>query len=264
MTYLDHPGALFFAVFFLLLVVLEAGFRLGQATEAKRDEVRHEQLVGTRDGIFVLLSLLLGFTLALAVPRADLRHQLMVDEANSIGTTALRAEVLLEPYRANVGSILRQYVDARLRFFDAGTDEEKINQAQDQTKQLQQQLWQQAVGAAQAAPTAITSTFLQALNETIDLSEKRLAALENRIPPSVWIMLLAIAILGCFTTGFSMRRRSWLPIIITPLMIAVVMSLIADLDTSRTGFIRVEQSSMQRLKHDLQGAPRGTAPNPTH
>ncbi len=38
-------------------------------------------------------------------------------------------------------------------------------------------------------------------------------------------------------------------------MIAVAMGFIADLDSPRTGLIRVSQSSMDRLQQDLRGAP---------
>ena len=54
----------------------------------------------------------------------------------------------------------------------------------------------------------------------IDLSEKRLAALENRIPTTIWLMLSLIAFLTCFTFGYGQRRRFWLVAVVTPLMIA--------------------------------------------
>jgi hypothetical protein len=44
--------------------------------------------------------------------------------------------------------------------------------------------------------------------------------------------------------------------VVTPLMIAIVMGLIADLDSPRSGFIQVDLRSMERLQQDLQnGAP---------
>jgi hypothetical protein len=54
-------------------------------------------MVAIRDGLFVLVSLLLGFTLALAVPRYTERRTLLVEEAISIGTIYLRAAVLPRP-----------------------------------------------------------------------------------------------------------------------------------------------------------------------
>ncbi len=94
----------------------------------------------------------------------------------------------------------------------------------------------------------------------IDLSEKRLTALENRIPHTIWLMLLLIASLTCFTFGYGQRRRFWLVAIVTPLMITIVMGLIADLDSPRSGFLRVDVRSLERLEQDL---PKGTPIVPT-
>jgi hypothetical protein len=37
-------------------------------------------------------------------------------------------------------------------------------------------------------------------------------------------------------------------------VIGVVMALLADLDSPRTGLIRIEQNSMERLVHDVTDA----------
>jgi len=96
---LDHPLILSLALFLLLMVIVEAGFRLAVLTSVHMDEERGEQIAASRDGLGILLSLLLGFTLAMALPRFDLRKQLVVDEANAIGTTSLRAGILPEAQR---------------------------------------------------------------------------------------------------------------------------------------------------------------------
>ncbi len=89
----------------------------------------------------------------------------------------------------------------------------------------------------------------------IDVSEERQAALENRIPGSIWLMLLLISLLTCLTVGYSVRRRFAFSMIVTPLMISIVMALVADLDSPRSGLIRISQQSMQRVQSDLKVAP---------
>ena len=42
-----------------------------------------------------------------------------------------------------------------------------------------------------------------------------------------------------------------MPLIVTPRVIAVVMALIADLDSPRTGLIRIQLRSMDRLVDDV-------------
>jgi|tagenome__1003787_1003787.scaffolds.fasta_scaffold20985549_2 hypothetical protein len=51
----------------------------------------------------------------------------------------------------------------------------------------------------------------------------------------------------------SVRRRFWYVMMITPLMISIVMSLIADLNNPGSGFLQTGRQSMRRLQHDLKG-----------
>jgi len=255
MVLIDHPLCLFFSLFLVLLVVVETGFRLRALTAVDTNAERHEQIVGTRDSILVLLSLLLGFTLAMALTRYDLRKQLLVDEANAVGTTGLRAQMLPEPARSRIMELLRQYASNRLSFYTAGPHAREIEAPLTHSKQLQNALWQQAVTVAQQNPTPITSIFISSLNEMIDLSEKQLASLENRIPLSIWIMLLLISLLACLTVGYAMRIRFLLSMVVPPLMIAIVVALTADLDSPRSGTIRVGQQSMERVQSDLNKPP---------
>jgi hypothetical protein len=251
MFLIDHPLYLFVCFFAVLFVAVEVGFRLRSLTAVKASEERHAQIVGTRDGILVLLSLLLGFTLAMALTRYDLRKELLVDEANAIGTTGLRAQMLSEPARAKTLDLLRQYARTRQSFSAARPGTEGLTALLAQSKRLQNDLWQHAVSVAQQNPTAITSLFVASLNETIDLSEKQHASLENRIPISIWIMLILISLLACLTVGYSLPIRFLLSMVVPPLMIAIVITLIADLDSPRSGSIRVGVQSMERLQSDL-------------
>lgn len=137
----------------------------------------------------MLLSLLLGFTLAMALARFDERKHLVVDEANAIGTTSWRAQMLAEPARGKMLDLLREYFEARIGFSGAGLHGQELAQSLARGKQLQNEMWQQSVEVARQSPTTITSLFVQSLNESIDLSEKRLAMLENRVPTAIWVML---------------------------------------------------------------------------
>jgi len=161
--------------------------------------------------------------------------------------------MLPEPARGKILDLLREYVDARIAFSKASLYGPELQQSLARTKQLQNEMWQQSVEVARQSPTPITSIFVQSLNESIDLSEKRLATLENHVPSAVWVMLVLISLLTCLTVGLTVRRRFWFVIILPPLMIAIVMALIADLDSPRTGSIQIGHASMERLQQDLKG-----------
>jgi hypothetical protein len=252
MKLINSPISLFWVWLAVLLLAVEAGYRRGLQTDTAKDDRRHDQIVDTRNQIAVLLSLLLGFMLAMSLPRYDQRKQLVVDEANAIGTTTLRAQMLPDAQRMRSKQLLEEYAQSRIDFAEAGVDDGRLQAALTHARQVQAELWQQAVTASQQAPTPITALFVQAVNETIDLDEKRLAALENRIPAAVWIMLGLIALLTCVTVGYSQRQRIFLSMIVPPLMIAIVVALIADLDTPRSGLILVGQQSMQRVQTDFK------------
>jgi hypothetical protein len=252
MKLVDHPWAMLALALVFLLVVVELGYRLGLASEANAQEDVREQLVATRDAIGLLLSLLLGFTLAMALPRYDDRKKLLVDEANAIGTTALRAQTLPQPLRAKTLALLAEYVDARVQYSTSELNGPGFQQSLARTKQLQNQLWQAGVAAAQQKPDSVTALFERSLNEAFDLNEKRLATLENRVPVAIWILLGLVGMLSCLMIGVTQRRRFWLVWVVSPLTIAIVLALIADLDAPRTGLIQIGQQSLRRVQQDLK------------
>ena len=250
MTFLlNQPWLLFLAVGVVLFAAAVAGYGLASTTHINEDSHHHEQLNSLREGFFVLLGLLLGFTVAMVLPRFDERRQLVIDEANAIGTTMLRAEMLPEPQRSKTLELLREYAVVRHDSAVVGPE-----QSLQPTKALQTQLWQQIVSVTQQSQTPVIVAYIQTLNDTIDVSEKRLSAFENRVPKSVWMIIMIVAVFQSFAAGFSLKRKFWFSLVMTPLVIAVVMALIADLDSPYTGLIHVEQNAMNRLVKDAAGA----------
>jgi hypothetical protein len=252
---LNEPWLLGLALAIALAGTIEFGRRTAAYAHIHDDANRKEQMVAIRDGLFVLTSLLLGFTLALAVPRYNERRTLLVDEAISIGTTYLRAGMMPQPNRDNDRELLRHYVDARLELDNAGLDATRFNEAVIRSKHIQAQLWADAVDAAQKDRTSITASYVNSLNETIDLHDKRIAALENRIPVSIWFLILCVSVIAIFSRGLTLTRRFWLTLVLAPITIAIVVALVADLDSPSTGLLRLDERSMQRLKAEFSPEP---------
>ena len=138
MTYLlNEPWLLCLVVAISLAAAIELGRRTAAYTHIHDDTNRKDQMVAIRDGLFVLVSLLLGFTLALAVPRHNERRTLLVEESVSSATTYLHADMLPRPYRDNARDLLRNYVDACLDFDSAGLDPGRFKQAMSRSKHIQ-------------------------------------------------------------------------------------------------------------------------------
>ena len=243
----------------ILAISLAAAIELGRLTAVYAhihdDTNRKEQVAAIRDGLFVLTSLLLGFTLALAVPHYTERRALLVEEAVSIETTYRRADLLPQPTRDHTRDLLRHYVDARLDLDNADLDTDRLNAAANRSKQIQAQLWVDADAFSQTDESAIAATYVNALFKTIDLHQERIAAQENRIPVTIWFLILSVSLIAIFTRGLTLTRRFWLTLVLAPITIAIVVALIADLDSPNAGLIRLDQRAMQRLKVEFSSEP---------
>jgi hypothetical protein len=246
------PYVLFAALFAASWAVLETGYRIAARTRINDDEHYHEQIINLRDSLMVLLGLLIGFTFAMAVSRFEQRRQLGIDEANAIGTMILRVRTLPEPVQSAVAPLARQYAAVRADFAGADLRSSQEQDAVRRSNELQKELWERVLAAPQQDRTNIFGLFLQSVNEVIDLSEKRLAAREDRIPAVIWTLLTLIALLAAFTTGYGLSKRFWFPAIMMPLMFAAAVALIADLDSPTRGLIHPGHNSMVRLMEGLK------------
>jgi hypothetical protein len=229
----------------------ELGFRLGKAldTDGKRE---NEQSVTTLVGTIVgLLVFLLAFTFNMAAGRFQERRDVLVDEANAIGTTYLRTDTLPEPEGTNLKRILREYVDNRIDTSDSGSLPERISRAND----LQKELWAQTVSATQKEDSPVTAIFVTSMNEMIDMHAKRLTMVfQHHIPDLIWFALFGLTALGIAAMGYQngLLDHAHSPtVVVVTLMFAIVIFLIADLDRPGKGLINVDQQPMIDLRNSM-------------
>src|SRR5215467_5657603 len=107
-----------------------------------------------------LLAFMLAFSFGIVVSPFDLRRNSMLNEANAIGTTYLRAEMLPAAQSGPIRQLLRDYVDVRLQ----ATNGMPINQVLHRSEEIQQQLWAQAVVAAERTRDRTTITHHSAMS----------------------------------------------------------------------------------------------------
>jgi len=239
---------------FILIVVLlsvEFGYRLGKYRRSRREGEKEAPLgtmVGATLGLFAFI---LAFTFGLAANRFDTRRQLLLDEANAIGTTYLRAGMLPERGQ-QVRNLLRNYVAARLDAVQPGRLAEGIRRSDD----IQQKLWTETETLGNQNPNSIVvGLFVQSLNQMIDLHASRMqAGLRSRIPGAIWLGLFAVAALSLASMGYhaglSGTRRS-LAIVTVAVTFAVVVELIADLDRPQEGVLRISQQALLDVQRSM-------------
>ena len=232
-------------IFLAGLAIIVVGSEIGRQLGVRAVGRGRNSLPTLEGAIFGILALIIGFTFAMALSRFDARRDAVVSEANAIGTTALRARLLPEPYRPAVLKLLQQYVKIRLDITQRSASRMELAAAIDRSNALQEALWQQAMAvAAKDNGLVPTGLFIQALNDMIDNQERRLTALRNRVPNIVMLALFGMAVIASAFAGYASGlevRRTRLPIYIAGSLIVGVILLILDLDRPNTGFIEVSQ-----------------------
>jgi hypothetical protein len=239
----------------VLLALAESGYRVGLRLFAAQDEARRSQIGGVQGAVLGLLGLLLGFTFSMGVNRFELRRDLVLKEANAIGTTWLRAGLLPEAQRTPVKDLLRRFVDVRVKIQSASDDPVQLAEGLRQSAEIESELWRHAEAAAQSAPTPITATFIVTLNEMIDTDAERVTASRNTIPAAVWMLLITVAASGCLTSAYgsgSHGVRSAFTSVFLPVLITVVIVLIFDLMHTHQGVVSLSQKPMLDLQQSIQ------------
>jgi hypothetical protein len=195
-----------------------------------------------------LLALIIGFTFAMALSRFEARRDAVVNEANAIGTTALRARLLPDPHRTETLKLLREYIQIRVDVVRSGQSLAESTAAVNRSNAIQEALWLQVKAVTVKDNGMVpTGVFIQALNEMIDDQAKRLSALRNRIPNVVLLGLFGIAAVACGFAGYASgldAKRTRAPVYIMGILIALVILLIFDLDRPSSGLITNNQQSM--------------------
>jgi hypothetical protein len=236
----------------IVLLAVEVGYRLGRH-RSRYSEHEKESLVGAAvAATLALVGFMLAFTFGVAGTRYDARRQAVLDEANAIGTTYLRASLLPEDRGTDIRQLLRQYVDARLEAVRTGKIETGLRRA----NELHSQLWATIEPIAKKYPESIqVGLFVQSLNQMIDLHTTRVVAgLYSRIPFIVWISLYAITAVSMigigYHAGLASKARS-LSFLMLAITFAAVMLLVADLDRPQEGMLRVSQQVITDVRSTM-------------
>jgi hypothetical protein len=244
-------GALSFVV---LLSARELGGLARRWHDRRRGGEDSEREEFSMTSVLGLLALLIGFTFSLSLLRYEERRELVIREANAIGTTWLRYGLLDAPDRDRLRTLLQRYVEARVAFGRAETPAEEAA-AYQQTATLQQQLWASTTTAlAPVRTTVLAGLVLQPLNESIDIAGTRKAHREAHIPSRLLRLLLEFGVVAAAMIGYQRRRYRTASTLIL-LLFTLAGTLILDLDRPSSGGITEPQTPMLDLQRSLGPPP---------
>ena len=198
--------------------------------------------------LLVVVGLILAFGLSLAVTRYENRRDAVVDEANTIGTTYLRAQTLPEPMRSKSLALLLSYTENAVRLTNyipgSGNELAVINREDE----LQRRLW--ALNGQALALKPVDSAprlYEETLNEMIDAQATRIAGLNNRVPNAVLFLeiLGATLALGLLAAYLAIVGRGVVAVSLAAVLVTMLLFVICDLDRPTRGPIQVPDTPLK-------------------
>lgn len=226
------------------VVAAEVGYWAGRIAGPRGDDF-DSQLAVVRGAIFALVAFLIGFAYSGAGNRFIERLDVVVREANALGTAWLRADTVPQPARTTLKEALREYTSDRLTILESD-DPTKIQSRLDRVPALHERIWKAGLeGTAQDPRLALL--VLPSLNEVIDLHTTHLSAARRHIPSSIMVALLAGAaislVVAAFGNGQIGRRHSVLNSVYG-LILSIALWITIDLDYPRYGYIRASNTPL--------------------
>jgi hypothetical protein len=229
----------------VVFLASELAWRLGTRTKGHSGSANISAL---EQSLLGLLALIVGFTFLMSLTRFEARRDAVLNEANAIGTTALRARLLPQPHQTESLKLLREYAQIRLDYIPTGKSFAEVPASIDRSNNIQEALWQQVKAVSAENNNMVpTGLFIQALNDMIDNQGKRLSALRNEIPPVVLLSLFGIAAVACGFAGYASGLdplRTRVPVFITAFLVCSVIAVILDLGRPNAGFVTITQQPM--------------------
>jgi hypothetical protein len=254
--------ALALVIFLLVGVACVAGMAAGRYLRRHSEALREP--IGVLQGALLgLVGLILAFGLALAVGRYESRRAAVVTEANAIGTTYLRAQMLAEPQRTRSLELLRRYTDHALEVSEAVPASDEMRRAVAAESALQRRLWRLAGEAVARAPTdTAPRLYIETLNDMIDQQTVRVAALNNRVPGAVLgleVLAGALAV-GLLALYLSVLGRGPLTVILAAGLVTLLLLVTLDLDRPTRGVITIPDTPLESLRASMELPPAAEGP----
>lgn len=248
-------AGVYVCIVLLILAACEAGILIGRMHQRSRKDEGAQASVGPMvGGLLGMLAFLLAFTFSTASTHHGSRKQDVLSEAIHVGAAYLRADLIDDTRGSQLKRLLREYVDVRLRVVQPDGD---LQAALTRSLQIHDEMWVLVVAAARENPGHNTALLVESINDVIDLHERRLTDGLVRIPPRIWVGLLAITVLTMGTLGLQIGlsgKRRLVGVIPIALTFAVLVTLIVDLNRPQGGFITVSQKPLIDLQDKLQSA----------
>ena len=235
-----------FSLLVAMVAFLELGRRYGLKNLADESEKAATGKRIVEGAFFGLLSLLIAFSFSGAVSRFDHRRELIIEEANDIGTAYLRVDTLAPETQPQMRDLFRAYLDSRLAVYRAIPDLDAVKREIARSTALQNQIWQLAIESTRApgAHPNAGMLLLNALNTMIDISNTRIWAALTHPPVVIFGLLFVIALICAFIAGSSLsaaKSHAWMHALAFASLTCISIYVVLEIEYPRVGFIAIEK-----------------------
>lgn len=203
-----------------------------------------------------LLALLTGFTLSLTLERFEARRILVLEDANAIGSMYRHAQLLGEPHRTRLSSLLVQYTDNRIALARADRDSEGAKLLEKNNRLITE--FSAATSAAfdSVVNLDFSSTLVEAARRVNELDATRKAARLAHVPTVVFALLVVYLVGTAGLLGYVILLPRNLSVGAFALALLILsLLLIIDLDRPTKGSVQESQGPMERLLETLKSQP---------
>jgi hypothetical protein len=222
------------------------GWWLGGKTSPDAEDKSAAKFV---DSTLAILGLLLGFTFAIALDKHEKRRELIIVDSNSIADFYTCATLLKEPIRGNLQDIARKYVDIRLNVARTNPDPATVEKAIKDSQDLQNQMTSLTRDAIDAG-TPIAIPLTESLNGLTSSHASLLAAMRDRLPWQVILLLTVAAVISTILVGkyHEVRKRYQLGgTLCYVTLVCMAVFMILDLNNPNRGIVQVSVEPLERL-----------------
>lgn len=239
----------------LLGVAMLAGWAIGwwRGRSLSKEE-REAPASKFNDAILALLGLLLAFTFSISLVKHEQRRQMVVTDSNAIGDFSTCVSLLKEPVREKLQAVVRQYVEHRLSLAQSSVNEATFQRHLDEIQEMHRQM-QSLVNEAVGGGTPVAVPLVNTLNAVTSSHAARLAAVRDRLPSSIVLLLFLAAVLSMALMGRQQgAAREWRleTTIGFTVLVCMAVWVTLDLNQPQRGWITVSQEPLQRLLKGME------------
>jgi len=231
-------------LFVAMLVMFPLGRIAGTAWRRSEDEPKGG-VSSILSALFGLSAFVLAFTFGMSASRYSNVREIIVEEANDMGTALLRSDLYSDSVRNEFRHDFKDYIEARLAYYNSIADTVLFNKAKRDAENAGNALWSRAIQQSKLSNMLIPSNqMIPALNSMFDIATTIEMTLYARVPDLIVYMLFMLALVTSFIAGFTtssgMRRKDWIIITMFALLSSMVIYVTLDLSRPMRGIIRAD------------------------